>query len=129
MLKKFKTLMFALVTSLLMKPRSAMAAVFTRAEKTIPSGLVSYSAFLQAIKDHTIERVRISPDGRFAEFLNLEGIRGSVNLFNDPNLFNLLQKHGVDLSVMPIDHTAPIIMGLLQALAFPILLIGGLMLM
>ena len=56
-------------------------------------------------------------------------MRGAVNLLNDPNLFKLIQRHGIDLSVMPVDHTAPFIMGLIQIMAFPFLLAGGLALM
>jgi hypothetical protein len=31
--------------------------------------------------------VRIASDGRFAEYLNSDGDKGMVNLFNDPKLF------------------------------------------
>jgi hypothetical protein len=45
---------------------------------------------LEALKDHEISRVRINSDGKFAEYLNIEGVKGAVNLFNDPNLFKLI---------------------------------------
>lgn len=63
---------------------------FAEGDKPMPGGQVSYSQFLQGVTDHTIERVRVAADGRSAEFLNLDGVRGAVNLFNDPNLFKIL---------------------------------------
>ena len=46
--------------------------------KPLPSGLVSYTKFLEGINDHVIERVRVAADGRTAEFINSEGVRGAV---------------------------------------------------
>jgi len=48
-----------------------------------------------------IERVRIDPTGKTAEFLNLAGAKGSVNLFNDPGLLKTLQENKIDISVIP----------------------------
>lgn len=31
-----------------------------------------------------IDRVRVEPNGRTADFLNPEGMKGKVELFNDP---------------------------------------------
>ena len=73
----------ALITGSLMAPQAAMAEM--------PSGTVTYTRFLEGINAHEIERVRVAADGRTAEFLTNEGARGNVNLFNDPNLFKLLQ--------------------------------------
>lgn len=73
----------AMITGSLLVPQAAMAEM--------PSGNVTYTRFLEGINGHEIERVRVAADGRTAEFLTTEGARGSVNLFNDPNLFKLLQ--------------------------------------
>ena len=60
------------------------------AQKIAPAGNVSYTTFLKGVKDHLISQVRIDPTGKSAEFMNVEGARGFVNLFNDPNLLKLL---------------------------------------
>ena len=75
-----------------------------------------------------IEKVKIDPTGRVAEFLNVDGIRGSVNLFNDPGLLKLLQENGVDISVLPSDPGPNPIFGVLQSLAFPFFILLGLFL-
>ena len=98
-------------------------------DKIMPSGQVSYSTFLQGVNDHVIEKVRVAADGRQAEFLNVDGVRGAVNLFNDPNLFKILQDNGVDLSVMPVDNTGNALFGILNAIAFPLIFFGGLFLL
>jgi len=48
------------------------------AEPTIapPAGTVSYTNFLTGVKEHLIEKVRIDPTGRTAEFLNVDGLKG-----------------------------------------------------
>lgn len=75
----------AMITgSLVATPSMASAA------DVLPSGEVTYTKFMDAISAHDIERVRIAADGRTAEFLNTEGGRGAVNLFNDPSLFKTL---------------------------------------
>lgn len=66
-----------------------------------PAGNVSYTTFLKGVQEHMIERVRIDPTGRTAEFLNVDGARGMVNLFNDPNLLKILQENKIDISVTP----------------------------
>merc|ERR1711959_529198 len=68
----------------------APTAAFAEGDKPMPYGMVSYSQFLQGVNDHVIERVRVGADGRSAEFINLDGGRGVVNLFNDPQLFKIL---------------------------------------
>lgn len=73
-----------------------------------PGGTVSYTSFLQGVKEHLIDRVRIDPTGRTAEFLNVDGVKGQVNLFNDPNLLKILQENQIDLSVIPQDPGNPI---------------------
>ena len=92
------------------------------------AGQVTYTQFLNAVNDHVIERVRVAADGRNAEFLTAEGNRGMVNLFNDPQLFKILQDAGVDLSVMPVDNTGNAIFGILNTIAFPLVFFGGIFL-
>lgn len=94
----------------------------------IPSGDVTYTRFMDAITNHNIERVRIAADGRTAEFLNIDGGRGAVNLFNDPNLFKILTENQVDVSVLPPDQAGAAIFGILNALAFPLIFFGGIFL-
>lgn len=73
--------------------------------------------------------MRVGADGRSAEFINQDGGRGIVNLFNDPQLFKILQDNQVDLSVMPPDSTGNFLFGLLNTLAFPLLFFGGIFLL
>lgn len=61
-----------------------------------------------------IDRVRIAADGRSAEFLNIEGGRGFVNLLSDPNLLKILTDNGVDIAALPNDPTGNIFLGILQ---------------
>ena len=55
-----------------------------------------------------IDRVRIAADGRSADFLNMEGGRGTVNLLSDPNLLKILTDNGVDITALPSDLTGNI---------------------
>lgn len=80
------------------------------------------------MKEHLIDRVRIDPTGRTAEFLNVDGIKGQVNLFNDPNLLKILQENKIDISVIPQDPGNPLF-GILQSLAFPFFFLAGLFLL
>ena len=84
---------------------------------------------LEFINSQEIERVRVAADGRTAEFLTNEGARGAVNLFNDPQLFKLLQDKHIDLSVLPPDQAGAAIFGILNTLAFPLILFGGIFLL
>jgi exonuclease V gamma subunit len=40
------------------------------------NGQVSYSKFLEGVKEHIIEKVRVEPNGRTADFITTEGLRG-----------------------------------------------------
>jgi ATP-dependent Zn protease len=64
------------------------------------SGQVSYSKFLEGVKQHIIERVRVEPNGRTADFITNDGARGQVELFNDPEFLKQIQDNGIDLYVM-----------------------------
>lgn len=59
-------------------------------QRYAPAGNVSYTRFLSGINEHLIEAVRIDPTGRTAEFFNINGQKGFVNLFGDPDLLKLL---------------------------------------
>ena len=83
---------------------------------------------MTAVNEHVIEGVRVAADGRNAGFLSAEGNRGTVNLFNDPQLFKTLQEAGVDLSVMPVDNTGNALFGVLNTIAFPLVFFGGIFL-
>jgi len=98
------------------------------AEGVVPQGDVTYTRFMEGITAHNIERVRIAADGRQAEFLNIDGGRGAVNLFNDPSLFKTLAENQVDVSVLPPDQAGAAIFGVLNALAFPLIFFGGIFL-
>ena len=87
-LKDLKTqLTTAMILGSMATPQMAAA------EGTLPEGSVTYTRFMDGISAHNIERVRIAADGRTAEFLNTEGGRGAVNLFNDPGLFKTLTEN------------------------------------
>ena len=111
----------AMITGSLLAPSPAMAEM--------PSGSITYTRFLEGINANEIERVRVAADGRTAEFLTNEGARGNVNLFNDPNLFKLLQDQHIDLSVLPPDQAGAALFGILNTLAFPLILFGGIFLL
>jgi ATP-dependent Zn protease len=117
-----KQMAAALISGSLLMPNAAFAEGF-------PSGQITYTKFLEGVNTHAIERVRVAADGRTAEFLTNEGTRGSVNLFNDPNLFKLLQDNQVDLSVMPPDQAGAALFSILNTLAFPLILFGGIFLL
>lgn len=123
--KNVKAQLLAASIAIAMGPQAAFAAD----GKIMPEGMVSYSQFLSGVNEHVIERVRVGADGRSAEFLNVDGGRGVVNLFNDPSLFKILQDNQVDLSVMPPDATGNFLFGILNTLAFPLLFFGGLFLL
>ena len=61
-----------------------------------------------------IDRVRIAADGRSADFLNMEGGRGTVNLLSDPSLLKILTDNGVDIAALPSDPTGNAFLGILQ---------------
>jgi cell division protease FtsH len=61
-----------------------------------------------------IDRVRIAADGRSADFLNIEGAKGTVNLLSDPSLLKILTDNGVDIAAMPNDPTGNVFLGIFQ---------------
>lgn len=61
-----------------------------------------------------IDRVRIAADGRSADFLNIEGNKGTVNLLSDPRLLKILTDNGVDIAAMPNDPSGDAFLRILQ---------------
>ena len=84
--KNVKAQLLAASVALYFSPNAAFAEI----EKALPSGLISYSQFLSGIQEHLIERVVIDATGTKALYINNDGGRGEVNLFNDPNLFKVI---------------------------------------
>lgn len=80
--------------------QTATAASPAYADASGLSGPVSYSTFLEGVKTGLIEKVRVEPNGRTADFINADGGRGQVELFNDPEFLNTVIKNNVDLFVM-----------------------------
>lgn len=125
---QLKDLKYQLTTMMILG--ATPAAAFAEGEPTtLLNGQVTYTKFMEGITHHDIERVRIAADGRTAEFLNAEGGRGAVNLFNDPSLFKLLQDNQVDVSVLPPDQAGAALFGILNTLAFPLIFFGGIFLL
>ena len=76
--------------ALLSMPQAASAMV---------GGKLSYSRFIEAVNANEIARVVIAPDGQSAKMITVDGNPAEVALLSDPNLFKLLEAHGVDLSI------------------------------
>ena len=79
--KKLIMAMVAYQTAMVANP------AFAEGEATLATSLtgqVSYSKFLEGVKEHIIEKVRVEPNGRTADFITSDGLRGQVELFNDP---------------------------------------------
>lgn len=55
------------------------------------SGKISYTDFLKGVKEHIIERVYIIENGKQAKFIQNDGDRGFVYLYNDPDLLEFLR--------------------------------------
>ena len=51
---------------------------------------VTFSTFINAVKDHQIEKVQIMDQGKTAAFIKADGIKGIVNLIPDPDLLQTL---------------------------------------
>jgi hypothetical protein len=94
----------------------------------MPEGMISFTQFMKGVNSDVIERVRVAGDGRTAQFLNVDGGRGAVNLLNDPNLFKILQEHKIDLTILPPDTGNQALFGILGSIAFPLTFILGLFL-
>ena len=62
-------------------------------------GKVSYSEFIEAVKNHEIKNVLVGPSGTFAQYTNVENYGGSVNLVNDPEFLNIMTSNNINLMV------------------------------
>ena len=60
-----------------------------------------YSQFITQVQDGQVEKVNITSDRTQAFAKTSDGQTVSVNLPNDPEMLNILQKNGVDISVSP----------------------------
>ena len=60
-----------------------------------------YSQFITQVQDGQVEKVFITADRTQASAKTSDGQTVSVNLPNDPEMLNILQKNGVDISVSP----------------------------
>ena len=96
--KKLIMAMVALQTASIASP--AFADTTEKITAQALQGPVSYSQFLEGVQTGLIEKLRVEPNGRTADFINTEGFRGKVELFNDPEFLNTIQKYNVDLYVM-----------------------------
>lgn len=62
--------------------------------------MASYSNFLLGIQAGLIDKVRVLPNGRSADYLGPNNMRGNVELLNDPGFLDFIKKFNVDLYVM-----------------------------
>jgi len=76
------------------------AAKAAEVQEAMIRGSVSYSRFLEAIDAGQIQAINIDPMGKNAFYRTLEGGTGSVALFNDPKLLEILNKANVDINVI-----------------------------
>ncbi|MFM9111330.1 MAG: ATP-dependent metallopeptidase FtsH/Yme1/Tma family protein, partial [Prochlorococcaceae cyanobacterium] len=60
-----------------------------------------YSDFVEAVQEHEIARVTISPDRGTAQVVENDGHRAVVNLAPDKDLLKILNDHKVDIAVQP----------------------------
>ena len=64
---------------------------------------LSYSRFVEMVKEDGVGRVVISPDQGSAVIVEVDGRRAMVQLYPDQNLLQLLTDHQVDIAVKPND--------------------------
>ncbi len=81
-----------------------------------------YSRFVQEVQQNEVEKVTISADRTRAQVTTTEGEKALVNLPNDPELLNILQEKGVDISVSPPNDDSPLLR-VLSTLLIPFLLL------
>ena len=91
--------------------------------------VLKYSDFIQQAENNKITRVTLSADRTQARVPNPNGGPSSiVNLPNDPQLIDILTKHGVDISVQPQADDS-FWFRLLSSLFLPVILLVGLFLL
>ncbi|MGL5808216.1 MAG: ATP-dependent zinc metalloprotease FtsH3 [Xenococcaceae cyanobacterium] len=84
-----------------------------------------YSKFISEVESGKVETVRLRADRTQAVAVNQEGGSVLVNLPNDPQLFDILTKNNVDISILP-QNDEGFWLRALSSLFFPILLLVGL---
>jgi cell division protease FtsH len=85
-----------------------------------------YSDFIQNVKDHKVEKVRLNGERTQAEAIDREGTKFLVNIPNSENgLIDILLKNNVDIAVKPPTDES-FWLKALSSLFFPILLLVGL---
>jgi cell division protease FtsH len=84
-----------------------------------------YSHFIQEVESDRVEKVRITADRTRAIVKTPEGADVQVNLPNDPDLINILNRNNVDIIVVPQSDDS-FWFRALSSLFFPILLLVGL---
>ena len=120
--KQVRQVLAAVSVALASAPGAAFAA-------DPPVGNVTFTAFLNGVKDHTIDKVNIVDGGKSAAFTNTDGFKGFVNLIPDPNLLQTLQDNGVDVSAIPMSGTQNAAFDILNFLAVPLLFLFGISLL
>ena len=85
-----------------------------------------YSDFIQNVKDHKVEKVRLNGERTQAEATDREGTKFLVNIPNSENgLIDILLKNNVDIAVKPPTDES-FWLKALSSLFFPVLLLVGL---
>ncbi len=84
-----------------------------------------YSKFIDEVESGQVENVKLSADRSQALVTDQEGNPVLVNVPNDPQLFDILTKNGVDISILP-QNDEGFWFRALSSLFFPILLLVGL---
>lgn len=87
-----------------------------------------YDQLISQVESGKVETVRISADRSKAIAIAQDGHQVEVNLPNDPQLINLLNNNGVDISVLPQSDEG-FWFKTLSSFFFPILLLVGLFLL
>ncbi|NEN95938.1 MAG: ATP-dependent metallopeptidase FtsH/Yme1/Tma family protein [Moorea sp. SIO3I7] len=87
-----------------------------------------YDQLISQVENDKVETVRISADRSKAIAIAQDGRQVEVNLPNDPQLINLLNNNGVDISVLPQSDEG-FWFKTLSSFFFPILLLVGLFLL
>ncbi len=85
-----------------------------------------YSDFIENVKDHKVEKVRLNGERTQAEAIDKEGTKFLVNIPNSENgLIDILLKNNVDIAVKPPTDES-FWLKALSSLFFPVLLLVGL---
>lgn len=82
-----------------------------------------YSQFIEEVEQQNVEKVTISSDRSRAIATTQDGERATVNLFNDPELLDILNDNNVDIIVAPQTEDN-VLARVLSTLIIPFLLIA-----